>query len=456
MTTSAETLFGLIERHEWKAVFMHLQSKPKDASATKPFGSVKLLPLHRAIAEQAPLSVIRTLVAANAGATKVKGENGYLPLHYACRWSNPQEPVISILLGAYATAASVPDDNGMLPLHMVCMSAADEKVIDVILAAHPEGMNVADKTYHYPLDYVKSSSSKNKVSVYKALDHASVYCNISKTATSRTTEGYEAKLRKMKEEHSTKVAALTKQLKDEKDKSHTLEDILNSSDIFKEKKKVESLTEKMEKMKAGFDAERAESKKQNEELKTSLKAEQEKVKELSAELEVASNKVEDAVNMEKSLTEEVASLKGELECRLFKLREVTCARDASNERVGSLESRLSSVTKQNHDYEDQNHMLKGMLKALSAKVQGLMEEHEAARQTLAARSLDLKSIVVSGDVVLERARVQGENMVHTKIDIENILHFVDDGESTDTSDTVSSGSSALGDGHHLIRSRMNE
>jgi hypothetical protein len=79
----------------------------------------------------------------------------------------------------------------------------------------------------------------------------------------------------------------------------------------------------------------------------------------------------------------------------------------------------------------------------------MMEEHEAARQTLAARSLDLKSIVASGDVVLERARAQSETMVHTKIDIQNILHFVDDGESTDTSDTASSGSSAQSDGPRL-------
>ena len=437
MTTSAETLYSLIERHEWKAVFMHLQSFPQDASVTKAFGGVKLLPLHRAIAEQAPLSVIRTFLAANTGATKVKGEHGYMPLHYASSWVNPppQEKVISLLLGAYMTAASIPDDNGRLPLHMVCMSGASEDAIDAILAAHPEAMNVHDKNHQYPLDYVKSSSRKNKVSVYKALDHASVYCNISKTATSRTA-------RKLEKEHSTKVASLTKQLQDEKEKSRTLEDILNSSDVHKERKKVESLTEKMEKMKVDFDAERAESKKSKEELQSSLKAAKAKVEELSTELEVAQTKVEDAVSTEKSLMDEAMVLKGDLECSLFKLREVTGARDAANERVDSLESRLSSVTAQNNDYVDQNHMLKGMLKSLSAKVQGMMEEHEAARQTLAARSMDLKSILASSDVVLERARVQSETMVHAKIDIQNILHFVDDGESSDTSDTKSTGSSS--------------
>jgi len=443
MTTSAETLYSLIERREWKAVFMHLQSHPQDASVTKNFGCVKLLPLHRAIAEQAPLSVIRTFLAAYSGATKVKGEHGYLPLHYACRWSSPQEKVVSLLLGANTTAASIPDNKGMLPLHMVCMSDASEEVIDAILAAHPEGMNVQDKNYKYPLDYVRSSSNKNKVSVYKALDHASVYCNISKAATSRTTESYEAKLRKMEKENSTQVASLTKQLKDEKDKSHTLEDILNSSDIQKERKKVESLTENMEKMKASFDVERAESKKVKEELQSNLKAAQEKVKELSAELEAVNTKVEEVVGVEKSLVNEVCTLKGELECSSFKLREVTGARDASNERVNLLESRLASVSQQNDEYVDQNHMLKGMLKSLSTKMQGMMEEHEAARQTLAARSLDLKSIVASSEVVLERARVQSETMVHAKIDIRNILRFVDDGESSDTSDTESVGSASF-------------
>ena len=248
MTTSAETLYSLIERHEWKAVFVHLQSHAQDASVTKSFaGNVKLLPLHKAIAEQAPLSVIRTFLAANAGATKVKGEHGYLPLHYACRWSIPQKEVVSLLITAYPTAASIPDENGLLPLHMVCMSNASDEVIDVILAAHPEGMNVQDNSYHYPLDYVRSSSRENKVSIYKALDHASVYCNISKTATSRTTESYEARLRKMESDYKNKVASLTKQLKDERDKSHTLEDILNSSDVQKERKKVAALTEKVDK-----------------------------------------------------------------------------------------------------------------------------------------------------------------------------------------------------------------
>jgi chromosome segregation ATPase len=130
---------------------------------------------------------------------------------------------------------------------------------------------------------------------------------------------------------------------------------------------------------------------------------------------------------------------------MFKLREVTGARDASYERIKSLEVRLESVTKQNEEYEDQNRMLKGMLKSLSKKVQGMYAEHEAARQTLAARSLDLKSIVASSDVVLERARVQSETMLHTKIDIQNILHFVND-ESDDTSDTKSTGSCSSSDG----------
>ena len=422
---------------------MHLQSHPADASVTKAFGGVELLPLHRAIAEQAPHSVIRTLLAANAGATKVKGEHGYLPLHYACQWSIPQEKVISLLLGAYMTAASIPADNGMLPLHMVCQSTASEEAIDAILAAHPEGMNVQDKTYRYPLDYVKSSSKKNKVSVFKALDHASVYCNISKAATSRTTEGYEAKIRKIEKEHSTKIASLTKQLKDEKAKSHTLEDILNSSDMNKERKKVETLTENMDKMKACFDAERAESKKVKEELQANLKAARAKVEELSTELEESNAKVDEYAAIEKSLSDIVAALKGELECSLFKLREVTGARDSASERVHLLESRLSSVTKENSAYANQNRILKGMLKSLSTKVQGMMEEHEAARQTLAARSMDLKSILASSDVVLERARIQSETMMHTKIDIENIVRFVDEEESCDeTADTKSTGSSS--------------
>lgn len=445
MTTSAETLYSLIERHEWKAVFMHLQSYAQDAAVPKSFAGVQLLPLHKAIAEHAPLSVIRTFLAANAGATKVKGEHGYLPLHYACRWSTPQKEVVSLLLNAYPTAASIPDENGLLPLHMVCISDASDEVIDVILAAHPEGMNVQDKSYRYPLDCVRSSSRKNKVSIYKALDHASVYCNISKAATSRTTESYEARLRKMESEHKDKVASLTKQLKDEKDKSHTLEDILNSSDVQKERKKVEALTEKVEKMKATFNAESAEAKEQKQELHSKLKGAMSDITKLTKELEESQTKVEKALLVESTLTEEVATLKGELECSMFKLREVTGARDASYERIKSLEVRLESVTKQNEEYEDQSRMLKGMLKSLSKKMQGMYAEHEAARQTLAARSLDLKSIVASSDVVLERARVQSETMVHTKIDIQNILHFVND-ESDDTSDTVSTGSCSSSDG----------
>ena len=192
-------------------------------------------------------------------------------------------------------------------------------------------------------------------------------------------------------------------------------------------------------MKVAFDAESTEAKEQKQELHSKLKEAMANITKLTGELEESQTKVEKAALVESTFTEEVATLKGELECSMFQLREVTGARDASNERIKSLEARLESVTKQNEDFEDQNRMLKGMLKSLSKKVQGMYAEHEASRQTLAARSLDLKSIVASSDVVLERARVQSETMLHTKIDIQNILHFVDD-ESDDTSDTKSTGS----------------
>lgn len=66
---------------------------------------------------------------------------------------------------------------------------------------------------------------------------------------------------------------------------------------------------------------------------------------------------------------------------------------------------------------------------------------QPATQALAARSLGLKPIASSSKAALERARIQSGAMACTKIDIQNILHFVDD-ESDDTSDTKSTGSSS--------------
>jgi len=71
---------------------------------------------------------------------------GWMPLHYACRFSSENIELIKYLLGKYNEAVEKPDRFGRLPLHLACDGNAPVEVIRALLENH-EGTVLGETNY---------------------------------------------------------------------------------------------------------------------------------------------------------------------------------------------------------------------------------------------------------------------------------------------------------------------
>lgn len=91
-----------------------------------------------------------------------------LPLHAAVLNDAPVD-VLEGLLKAYEVGASVPDDHGMLPIHLAIKKHMEPEAINVLLAAYPDCIDVPNFNGISPSQMAQSSSSAHKEYYTRAL-----------------------------------------------------------------------------------------------------------------------------------------------------------------------------------------------------------------------------------------------------------------------------------------------
>jgi hypothetical protein len=145
----------------------------------------RLLPLHLATRNGAPLRVIKALVAANRKAvTRPDSFYDRHALHFACLNEPNVEVVSFLLLKSQMNSVCHSDSLSRLPLHYAAFGNADMDVFDALLQAYPKGAEAPEAQGWLPL-------------------HVAVKTQCSFTILRRIVESYPASLTKKTNRHST-------------------------------------------------------------------------------------------------------------------------------------------------------------------------------------------------------------------------------------------------------------
>jgi len=157
--SEATAMFPLFQNRSWQALISYIELHPRCASIPLSCGVKGLsiatkgnLLLHETCRIDPPACVVVALLMANPKASTMKGEQGYLPLHYACACASAT--VVEMILQAYPEAAKIRNESDlMLPLHIACKWGFSKGVLNVLLGSYPEGSKVRDIYAMVPLDY---------------------------------------------------------------------------------------------------------------------------------------------------------------------------------------------------------------------------------------------------------------------------------------------------------------
>lgn len=181
-------LFKALSDSRWSDALKHLSQKPEDASIWTLSPNPKdppchLLPFHICIRRNAPLHVVKAVIAAEPSATKRREFMGMLPLHVACTVENSIE-LITYLIETYPKAAAKIDAVGMLPLHKACISGSHPSdTIVELLKAYPKALRTADNKAFLPQDYV-SRDAGSLLKIFKRGEEFWEACEIKKNTLS--------------------------------------------------------------------------------------------------------------------------------------------------------------------------------------------------------------------------------------------------------------------------------
>eukprot|EP00984_Skeletonema_dohrnii_P027898 scaffold17605_cov124-Skeletonema_dohrnii-CCMP3373.AAC.2 len=105
--------------------------------------------LHNACKEGKSLAVIKGLLEKSTSATAVQtpDQDGYLPLHHACKQGKCSFEVIKALVKEHPESLKVGTLDGKLPLHLACHDRNQPfEVIEYLIDAYPEGLRMKEKS----------------------------------------------------------------------------------------------------------------------------------------------------------------------------------------------------------------------------------------------------------------------------------------------------------------------
>jgi len=193
-------LFKAIEDREWRSAIVRVRHSPIEASMWVSSGSTtnkthtsthkllnndntttsnnktpdgtdqnvmsgKLLPIHCACVQQAPLVVFRELLKALPSSIKARDSNGNLPIHYAVRFGIDDMDLLDLLLMSYPESIDAMDCDGLTAI-VIAVNCALHPNKDQVVNALSKGVAYyADRASNIDniYDSFGPSSSSNEV-----------------------------------------------------------------------------------------------------------------------------------------------------------------------------------------------------------------------------------------------------------------------------------------------------
>lgn len=113
-------------------------------------GEEEVYPIFPAISLGASYDVIELLCNACPEAVDATDEDGWTPLHEACRFHAPLE-VVQLLVERNQKGLMTKDEYGKTPLFVACMHTAPTEVVQFLVRRYPEGVRVKEDNQCSPL-----------------------------------------------------------------------------------------------------------------------------------------------------------------------------------------------------------------------------------------------------------------------------------------------------------------
>ena len=218
-STNLGIVFQLIDCREWEGVISFFNKVPEAASLGRVVttaNDVMNLPLHEVCRQRnPPLTVVNLLLELNPSGASERGQNGYLPLHYACKndeSSTSISKVIRRLLEANPSATRCRNEDDALPLHLACQSGTvDEDAMLSLLATNPEGFFMKDVHGKTPLEYTRNPQIRRKLEQI-----APTLMETAKAVSSRNGEEFDIRERGIEQAHAEYVRQLNLRQQEER------------------------------------------------------------------------------------------------------------------------------------------------------------------------------------------------------------------------------------------------
>jgi ankyrin repeat protein len=136
----------------------------------------RFLPLHAAMARNAPIQTTAALLMAYPEAVKVPDSRGLLPLHYACGNGGAQECIATLLMMYTQGARTQEPIENSLPIHQLCQwGAISEEALLLLLMANLESIDAKNIDGKTPLQIIaETREGEEAVELAKALKRYSL------------------------------------------------------------------------------------------------------------------------------------------------------------------------------------------------------------------------------------------------------------------------------------------
>jgi len=348
-------LLELIQEKSWSDVLTRLRTNQIEASTKVAVGSEETFPLHEACKLQPPVDVVRSLVAAYRPALRHRGQFGYVPLHFAIK-CEASLAVVSALIDEYPYGARTKEDSGKLPLHLACQFGMTPELVNLLLMNHPQSIIMTDNNSRRPLDYATTDkcyrnnlSRDHEKNIVGVLDRAAWYCTVSKAATLRASDEFEAKMTLAERSHHKEMEQL--QECHEKERQAKVETELGLRALIDQKNtKIEDEESKFQELKDKTDEERRVQKVVHDELWEDFERERERANGLVEDLQDCENRLADTeeagMKKEEDFLEEIEGLNKSAQEKEDKITELKGDVEAANgniQRRIAVEERLSET-----------------------------------------------------------------------------------------------------------------
>ena len=427
-------LIDLIDKCLWSVVLERIKNHPEEVSLK--WNKNDLLPLHEACKNQPPKEVVAALIAQNRPALYHQGQFGYVPLHFAIKCEASLD-VVSYLIEKYPYGTRTKEDSGKLPLHLACEYGTSPESVNLLLINHPQAIIMTDRSGKRPMSYATTDKSYNhggEGDIVTVLQRATWYCKVSKAATLRASDEFDAKMTFVERSHCKQMEQQQEKFESERQKhkdslyelnrdmnkereqhTKTMEELNREFDAKTEQQKfnLQTLQSKLEKMTSAVDdlteklaQQKARTKEDLESARTAyddLSAENKKEREHNNGLTEALHGCEEVIaerkrreekmiGENKTMEQTVESVAAENEELWADLKQ---EREHSNDLAGTLQDCQIALSDREKDHTEKEIQLKGKL----TEVEQTMSDRE---KDYTEKEMQLKGNLAEAEQTIQR------------------------------------------------------